>query len=92
MMFQVVLSPMIVILMTLRVSFRLLENIYRTGITFDCHLRSQNIFITQVSGVQGKANLLLKGFYKTILNLQFKETNIKIKMPNFVGLVWEECY
>jgi len=78
-MFQVVLSPMIVILMTLKVSFRLLDNIYSTGITVDCHFRSQNIFIIQVSGVQGKANLFLKGFYKTILNLQFKETNIKIK-------------
>jgi hypothetical protein len=35
--FQVVASPTIVILMTLEVSFMLLENIYSTGITHDDH-------------------------------------------------------
>jgi hypothetical protein len=44
---QVVLSPMIVIQMTLEVSFMLLENIYSTGITHDnCHLRSSYFYST----------------------------------------------
>jgi hypothetical protein len=39
MMLQVVASPMIVILMTLEVSFMLLVNIYNRGITHDdCHV------------------------------------------------------
>jgi hypothetical protein len=37
MMFQIVASPTIVILMTLEVSFRLIENIYSTSITHDDH-------------------------------------------------------
>jgi hypothetical protein len=43
MMLQVVASPMIVILMTLEVSFMLLSNIYSRGITHD----DRNIFIAQ---------------------------------------------
>jgi hypothetical protein len=35
MMLQIVASPMIIILMTLQVSFMLLVNIYSTGITHD---------------------------------------------------------
>jgi hypothetical protein len=35
MMLQVVASPMIIILITLEVSFRLLENIYSTGVNHD---------------------------------------------------------
>jgi hypothetical protein len=36
MMLQVVASPTIVILTTLEVSFMLLDNIYTTGVTYDC--------------------------------------------------------
>jgi hypothetical protein len=37
MMLQVVASPMIIILMTLEVSFMLLANIYSTDVTHDDH-------------------------------------------------------
>ncbi len=51
MMLQVVMSPMIIILMTLEVSFTLLENIYSTGVsTDDCH-GDCNILIVQANGV-----------------------------------------
>jgi hypothetical protein len=44
---QVVASPTIVILTALEVSFTLLENIYRAGITHDNrHLRSSYFYIT----------------------------------------------
>jgi len=43
---QAVVSPMIVILTTLEVSFTLLGNIYSTGITLD----GCNIFIVQATG------------------------------------------
>ncbi len=42
---QVVMLPMIVILMTLEVSFTLLENIYCTGITHDDHNMIINIVL-----------------------------------------------
>jgi hypothetical protein len=45
MMLQVVASPTIVIMTTPEVSFMLPENIYSTGVTYDC----QNIFITQAA-------------------------------------------
>jgi hypothetical protein len=46
-MLQVVASPMIVILMTLEVSFMLQENIYSTGVPHDdCHLRLSYFYIT----------------------------------------------
>jgi hypothetical protein len=51
MMIQVVMSPMIIILMTLEVSFTLLENIYSTVITPDNHRGDCNIFIVQAPGV-----------------------------------------
>jgi hypothetical protein len=37
---QVALSPVIIIVATLEVSFMLPENIYSTGITYDRNLRS----------------------------------------------------
>jgi hypothetical protein len=44
---QVVASPMIVILMTLEVSYMLQENIYSTGVTHDdCHLRLSYFYST----------------------------------------------
>jgi len=43
---QVVVSPTIVILTTLEVSFLLLENIYSTGFTHD----NSHIFIVQATG------------------------------------------
>jgi hypothetical protein len=46
-MLQVVASPTIVILMTLEVSFMLLENIYSTRVTHDdCHLRLSYFYST----------------------------------------------
>jgi len=52
MMLQVVASPTIVILMTLEVSFMLLENIYSTAslmfVTYGC----QNVFIVQATGLE----------------------------------------
>jgi hypothetical protein len=47
MMLHVVMSPTIVNLTALEVSFMLLENIYSTGITYD----RQNIFIVQATGM-----------------------------------------
>jgi len=55
-MLQVVASPTIVILMTLEVSFILLENIYSTGITYD----RQNIFIVQAT--------VQENFFTAIIN------------------------
>ncbi len=46
MMLHVVVSPTIVILMTLEVSFMLLANINSRGVTHDDH----NIFIVQATG------------------------------------------
>ncbi len=52
---QVVASPRIIILMTLGVSFMLLENIYSTGVTYDRHLWSSKYFyITGHSGLYYK--------------------------------------
>jgi hypothetical protein len=50
MMLQVVASPMVIILMTIDVSFKLLENIYSTGVNYNCH-NHQNIFLVQATGI-----------------------------------------
>ncbi len=66
-MLQVVVSPMIISLMSLEVSFVLLENIYSTSVTYDCHLNSQNIFIVQATGINDLS------FYKHWLWLRWHD-------------------
>jgi len=44
MILQFVASPLIIILTTVKVSFIILENIYYTDITYDCHLQSSKYF------------------------------------------------
>jgi len=71
MMLQVVPSSTIIILMTLDVSFILLENIYSTGIACKHHLRSSKYLLVQATGDKMKSVPAGSNFY-TALDIMFK--------------------
>jgi hypothetical protein len=61
----VVVSPMIVILTTVEVSFMLITNIYSTGITYNRYLRSSMFFIVEATALNIGALITAVKIYVT---------------------------
>ncbi len=78
--FKAVASPTIVILMTLEVSFTLIENIYTTGVNHD----DDNIFKAQTTGLFCK-HVTIVIYYCNDSSLCYKTSDFCFKLVFVLG-------